>query len=79
MLIEALLLSGGAAVLGVIVGMGAGLLVPSVVRSLSLTVSPHPVVIVAGVALAFFVGLAAALYPARRAADMDPAAALKYI
>jgi len=78
-LIEAVLLSAGGAVIGVIAGLIAAFLVPSIAPSLSLTTAPNLVVIVAGVALAFAVGLLAALYPARRAANMDPAAALKQI
>ncbi len=78
-LIEATVMSAGGAIVGVIVGSAAAFVVPLLVRSLSLTVTPNPLVIVAGVALAFVVGLLAALYPARRAAAMDPAAALKYI
>lgn len=78
-LIEATLLSAGGAFVGVIAGLLAAVLVPSVVRSLSLTVSPNVLVVLAGIVLAFLVGLLAALYPARRAANMDPATALKYI
>lgn len=78
-LIEAVLLSAGGAVVGVTVGLLAAIVVPSIAPSLSLTMAPNLVVIVAGVALAFAVGLLAALYPARRAANMDPAAALKQI
>ena len=78
-LIEAVLLSAGGAVIGVIAGLLAAFVVPSIAPSLSLTTAPNLVVIVAGVALAFAVGLLAALYPARRAANMDPAAALKQI
>lgn len=78
-LIEAVLLSAGGAVVGVTAGLLAAIVVPSIAPSLSLTMVPNLVVIVAGVALAFIVGLLAALYPARRAANMDPAAALKQI
>jgi putative ABC transport system permease protein len=78
-LIEAGLLSAAGAVVGVTAGLVAAFVVPLLVRSLSLTMAPNLVVIVAGVALAFVVGLLAALYPARRAANMDPATALKYI
>jgi putative ABC transport system permease protein len=78
-LIEAALLSSGGAVIGVVVGLLAAIVVPTMAPSLSLTMAPNLVVIVAGVALAFAVGLLAALYPARRAANMDPATALKQI
>jgi putative ABC transport system permease protein len=78
-LIEAVLLSSAGAVVGVIAGLLAAFVVPSLAPSLALTTTPNLVVIVAGVALAFVVGLLAALYPARRAANMDPATALKQI
>jgi putative ABC transport system permease protein len=78
-LIEAALLSAGGAFVGVVAGLLAAVLVPSMVPSLSMTVSPNVLVVLAGVALAFLVGLLASLYPARRAANMDPATALKYV
>jgi len=78
-MLETLVMSGGAAVLGVALGLVGGLLVPRLVDELSFAVAVQPLVIAAGVALSFIVGLAAALYPARRAAAMDPAAALKHV
>lgn len=78
-LIDAVLLSSGGAVVGVIAGLLAAFIIPSLVPSLSLTMAPNLVVVVAGIVLAFAVGLLAALYPARRAADMDPATALKQV
>ncbi|GAB4250766.1 MAG: ABC transporter permease [Thermoleophilia bacterium] len=77
--IEAALLSGSAAVLGVLGGLGGAVLAPAVVQELELSFTFSPVVVVAGVVLAFVIGGAAALYPAWRAANLDPATALKYV
>jgi putative ABC transport system permease protein len=76
---ESALLSAGAAAAGVAVGLAAGWAAPQLVPELALTFVFSPLVVLAGTTAAFVIGLAAALYPAYRAANLDPATALKYV
>ena len=78
-LYETAVLSGAAAIVGVAVGLVGGLGLPLITTTLSLRFAFDPLVAVAGVALAFVLGMLAALYPARRAANLDPATALKHV
>lgn len=78
-LLESAMLSSSAALIGVLVGLGGGLAAGGLVPGLALSFVFSPLVVLAGVASAFAVGLAAALYPAYRAANLDPATALKYV
>ncbi len=78
-LLEAAMLSSAAALAGVGLGALAGVVAPRAVPALTLHFSFSPIVAVAGVALSFAIGMVAALYPARHAANMDPVNALKYI
>ncbi|MBU2602789.1 MAG: ABC transporter permease [Actinobacteria bacterium] len=77
--LESAMLSSSAAVIGVVGGLGAASLAPRLVRESELGFFFDPLLIAAGVAVAFLVGLSAAVYPAWRAARMDPATALKYV
>lgn len=79
MLQESAMLSLGAAAAGVVAGLGAGWAAPRLVPELALSFVFSPSVVLAGTAAAFVIGLAAALYPAYRAANLDPATALKYV
>jgi putative ABC transport system permease protein len=75
-LIEAAALSGIGGVLGVVTALAIGLLLTLFVSGFS-AVAPIPA-IVAGLASAVGVGIAAGYWPARRAARLDPIAALRY-
>jgi len=76
-LIEALVLSliGGAA--GYIVGFGLVYLLPVLVDKIELLVRPNALVLILSIGLSVLVGLFASLLPAKKAACMDPADALK--
>lgn len=78
-LVETAALSAVAAVVGVILGVVGGWAVPAIAPGLDVGAALHPQVVSGGVVVSFVVGLLAALYPAWRAAQMDPAAALKHI
>jgi len=78
-LLESAMLSSAGAVVGIIVGLAGAAAAPKLVGGLTLGLVVNPLVIVAGLVVAFVVGLSAALYPAWRAADLDPVTALKYI
>jgi len=78
-LLESLMLSTSGAILGALGGLAGAAILPRFVPGLSLSFVVDPFVLMAGVGVAYLVGLSAALYPAWRAAQLDPATALKYI
>ncbi len=78
-MLESAMLSSAGAVVGTAGGLLGAAVAPGLVGDLSLGLVVDPLVILASVAVAFAVGLSAALYPAWRAADLDPVTALKYI
>lgn len=78
-LLESAMLSSAGAVVGTVGGLLGAAVAPRLVGDLSLGLVVDPLVILASVGVAFTVGLSAALYPAWRAADLDPVTALKYI
>lgn len=78
-LLESAMLSTSAAVLGVGAGLGAASLAPRLVQDSEIAFTFDPLTVLAGVLAAFLIGLLAAVYPAWRAARMDPATALKYV
>lgn len=75
-LTEALLLAGAGGVIGIVVGIGAATFMANVYTDL-----PAPVItvtaILAAAAVALVIGIAAGLYPALRAARMQPADAVR--
>jgi putative ABC transport system permease protein len=75
-LIEAAALSGIGGVLGVVTALAIGMVLTLFVSGFS-AVAPVSAV-VAGLASAVVVGIAAGYWPARRAAALDPIAALRY-
>ncbi|MCP4703564.1 MAG: ABC transporter permease [candidate division Zixibacteria bacterium] len=74
-LIEAMTLSGSGGILGIIFGVGTALLIGAV-SPLPFGVSP--VFIFLGFAVAVTVGLTAGIYPAYKAASVDPIESLRY-
>ena len=74
-LIESATLSGAGAVLGVLVGVGLTWLVASI-SPLPTAVAPKWVTM--GIGLGVAVGIIAGVYPAARAAKLDPVDALRY-
>ena len=79
LLIEALFLSIGAALAGIGLGLAGAALGPRLVQGLTLQFTPNLLVVLGGIVLAVVLAVAATLYPASRAARLDPAAALKRI
>lgn len=77
--LETLVLSAIAAVSGVAIGLLGSLAVPRIIPALSVQIVLNPLVVAAGIALSFVIGVAATLYPARLAANLDPAVALKHV
>lgn len=77
--IETAMISSAAAGLGVTAGLAAAAAAPYIMRGLALHLVIDPTVVAVGIVISFLVGLAAALYPAHRAADLDPATALKQL
>ena len=78
-MLESAMLSSAGAVVGTVGGLLGAALAPRLVGDLGLGLVVSPLVILASIGVAFAVGLSAALYPAWRAADLDPVTALKYI
>jgi putative ABC transport system permease protein len=74
-LIEAIVLTGTGGVLGVLVGFGIALLVRAA-TPLPATVSPWS--IVAGLVVSISIGLFFGIFPAQKAARMDPIVSLRY-
>ena len=79
LLMEALLLSAGAALIGTGLGLAGAALGPRLVEGLTLQFAPNPFVVAGGVLLAVALAVAATLYPASRAARLDPATALRRV
>ncbi len=78
-LIEAAALSAVAAGVGIALGAAGAWATPQLARGLSLVFVFDPLVLVYGTLLAFILGLTASLYPAWRAAGLEPSLALKRI
>jgi putative ABC transport system permease protein len=74
-LIEAVVLTGTGGILGVLVGFGIALLVRAA-TPLPAAVSPWSVV--AGLTVSISIGLFFVIFPAQKAARMDPIVALRY-
>jgi putative ABC transport system permease protein len=74
-LIEAMTLTGSGGVLGILVGAALGIFVGAV-TPLSATISPWSVIV--GFSFSVSVGLFFGIYPASRAAKLDPITALRY-
>lgn len=74
-LYEALLLSVGGGILGTSLGIGLAIFLGS---KISLPVSPSVVAIIAGVSISTGVGVFFGMYPAVKASQMDPIAALRF-
>jgi putative ABC transport system permease protein len=74
-LIEAMFLTGTGGILGVIVGFGIALIVKAA-TPLPATVSPWSVVL--GLAVSCAIGLFFGIFPAQKAAHMDPIESLRY-
>jgi putative ABC transport system permease protein len=75
-LVESLTLSALGGAIGVGAGVGLGLLLHAAVPSLPVLVKPWTILVSLGFALA--VGLFFGVYPAKKAADLDPIEALRY-
>lgn len=78
-LFEALLVSLLGGVLGWFLGMLASMVLAPRVAQLSSGVEWNPLLALGAVALAVSIGLAGSIYPAIRAANLDPAEALRFI
>jgi len=78
-LFEALLVSLLGGVLGWLLGMLASTVLGPRVAQLSVGVEWNPLLALGAVALAVSIGLAGSIYPAIRAANLDPAEALRFI
>jgi putative ABC transport system permease protein len=78
-LFEALLVSLLGGVLGWFLGMLASTVLAPRVAQLSVVVEWNPLLALGAVALAVSIGLAGSIYPALRAASLDPAEALRFI
>jgi putative ABC transport system permease protein len=76
-LTEALAVSVVGGIVGYVVGFGSTYALPQVVRSIELPVEASSSVFLLALAIAVLVGLVSSVMPARRAANMNPADALK--
>ena len=76
-LTEALVISVVGGLVGYIVGFGSTYALPLAVRGIDLPVTVSWSVLLLALAIAVLVGLVSSVMPARRAANMDPADALK--
>jgi putative ABC transport system permease protein len=76
-LTEATLVSLLGGVLGWLIGMGAAAMLAPVITQVNLPVSWDPLVALWAVSLALVVGVSASVYPAVRAARLDPTTALR--
>lgn len=74
---EALILSAVGGILGYIIGFALIYVLPILIKKVELTVSINFSVLALSIGLAIVIGIIASLIPARRAANMDPADALK--
>ncbi len=74
-LYEALILSVGGGIIGTAIGIGLAVFLGS---KISLPVSPSVFAIVAGMSISTGVGVFFGMYPAVRASQLDPIAALRY-
>jgi putative ABC transport system permease protein len=75
-LIEAMTLSLGGGVIGILIGAGSAIGISSLSNQFQASISPVTVLLACGVSAA--VGLIAGLYPALRAARLNPIEALRY-
>lgn len=78
-LLEAGMVSGLSGVLGYLAGIGTAKLAAPLVAQLQAPVGWNPLLGVAALTMAIMVGLAASVYPAVKAARLDPAEALRFI
>jgi putative ABC transport system permease protein len=74
--VESLTLSLVGGVVGVLAGVGLGLLVHALVPALPVLFKPWTILVSLGFAVG--VGLFFGVYPAKKAADLDPIEALRY-
>src|SRR5256884_5075423 len=75
-LTEAMTLTGAGGVIGVLLGVGISLLINLAVPSLPSSIPPWAVLLAVGVSMS--VGLFFGMYPAIKAARLDPVEALRY-
>jgi putative ABC transport system permease protein len=75
-LVEAVTLTGAGGVIGVLVGIGISMLINMLIPSLPSTVPPWAIIL--GVGSSMSVGLFFGIYPAFKAAKLDPVEALRY-
>ena len=77
LLLAATLVSLLGGLLGWLIGMGAAAILAPVVTEVNLPVSWDPLLALWAVTIALIVGVAASVYPAVRAARLDPTTALR--
>ncbi|MBI2864779.1 MAG: ABC transporter permease [Chloroflexi bacterium] len=78
-LVEALIVSFGAGVMGWLVGMGGSWLLGPRVANLDVNVEFNPWLTAGAIGLSILIGLASSAYPAMRASKLDPSEALRFI
>lgn len=76
-LLEAFILSLVGGLMGYIIGFGLVFMLPVFLKKLALIVDINVPVMILSIGLSIIIGLSSSLLPARRAANMDPADALK--